>query len=221
MKELAEGVWRLDEFPPARLINVYLAGDILIDAGRTWDKGRILKQTADRDVSMLALTHTHPDHQGSAHAVCGEREIPLACHADDVDRMEGRVPVRASDAPVARLYEKLWAGPPHKVDQVLDEGDEVGGFRVVHVPGHCPGQVLYWRESDRVAICGDTLRNMTFITLRPKLKEMAPNLTPDVAEARRSIRKLADLGPEITMPGHGPPVRGPEPIAELADRLGV
>ena len=88
MKQLAEGVWRLSEIPRP-LINVYLVsgpeGDVLIDAGRSWDRGRILKQTADRELTLLALTHVHPDHQGSADAVCEERGIPLACHADDVD----------------------------------------------------------------------------------------------------------------------------------------
>jgi len=54
----------------------------------------ILKQTADRKLSLLALTHAHPDHQGSARAVCEARGIPLACHADDVDAIEGRRPVR-------------------------------------------------------------------------------------------------------------------------------
>lgn len=225
MKQVAEGVWRLSEFPPlplpVPLINVYLAGDVLIDAGRNWDAGRILKQTADRELSLLALTHAHPDHQGAADAVCEQRGIPLACHADDVDRMEGRVPLRATDAPIARFYEKLWAGPTRKVDRVLNEGDEVGGFRVVHSPGHCPGQVVYWREPDRVAICGDTLRNISFLTLRPRLDEMTESITPDVDEARRSIRKLANLRPEVTLPGHGPPIRGAAPIAGLADRLGV
>ncbi len=38
---------------------------------------------------MLALTHVHPDHQGVAKDVCEARGIPLACHADDVDAMEG------------------------------------------------------------------------------------------------------------------------------------
>jgi len=34
------------------------------------------------------------------------------------------------------------------------EGDEVAGFRVVHAPGHRPGEVIFFRESDGVAICG-------------------------------------------------------------------
>ena len=70
MKQVADGVWRLSEFPPRPVINVYLAGDVLIDAGRRWDEARIRKQTAERDLSLLALTHVHPDHQGAANAIC-------------------------------------------------------------------------------------------------------------------------------------------------------
>jgi glyoxylase-like metal-dependent hydrolase (beta-lactamase superfamily II) len=203
------------------LINIYLAGDVLIDSGRSWDRARIRRQTADRDLSLLALTHVHPDHQGSAHATCEERGIPLACHEADVDAMEGRRPVRASDHPLARTYAALWEGPPHQVDRVLREGDRVAGFQVIHAPGHARGQVIFWRESDRVALCGDVLRNLSFVTLRPKLDELPAALTPNVDEARGSIRKLADLRPEITLPGHGPPILGPDSIEELAERLGV
>jgi hydroxyacylglutathione hydrolase len=220
LKLVADGVWRLSE--PARpLINIYLAGDVLIDAGRNWDRGRILKQTRDRDVSLLALTHVHPDHQGAAHAVCEERGLPLACPEADVDAMEGRRPVRASNHPLARLYARLWEGPPHKVDRVLRDGDEVAGFRVIDAPGHAPGEVIYWRESDRVAICGDVIRNISYATLRSGVREPPAFLTKDVAENRRSIRKLADLRPEITLPGHGPEVRGNAAIEGLAERLGV
>ncbi len=205
MKQLAAGVWRLAE-APRPLINVYLAGDVLIDAGRRWDLGRIRDQLSARQVSLVALTHAHPDHQGCAKALCEERAIPLACHRDDVDAMEGRRPVAATDNPLAELFAKLWHGPPHPVQRVLEEGDEVGEFRVVHAPGHSRGEVIFWRESDRLAICGDVLRNISFITLRTGLREPPADLTPDPAENRRSIRKLAALDPKIILPGHGPAI---------------
>ena len=78
---------------------------------------------------------------------------------------------------------------------MLNEGDEVAGFRVVHAPGHARGEVIFFRDSDRVAICGDVIRNMSYATGRPMLAEPPEIFTYDPAENRRSIRKLADLEP--------------------------
>jgi glyoxylase-like metal-dependent hydrolase (beta-lactamase superfamily II) len=207
LKLLADGVWRLKQFP-APSVNVYLAGDVLIDAGTRWDRRRIFAEIEDRELSMLALTHVHPDHQGVAKDVCEERGIPLACHADDVDAMEGRRPVQeaAPGNPYNRLIKRIWQGPPHKVERVLNEGDEVAGFRVVHAPGHARGEVVFFRDADRVAICGDVIRNMSYATGRPMLAEPPEIFTYDPAENRRSIRRLADLDPALIFPGHGPAV---------------
>jgi hydroxyacylglutathione hydrolase len=205
VKYLAPGVWRLAE-RPRPLINVYLAEDVLIDAGRRWDRRRIFSELEGVEISAVALTHVHPDHQGVAKDVCEARRVPLACHRDDVDAMEGRRQVRASNSPSAKVFARLWQGPPHKVDRVLEEGDEVAGFRVVHAPGHAPGEVIFFRDSDRVAICGDVVRNISYLTGRTMLGAPPDDLTPDPAENRRSIRKLAALEPSLLLPGHGPPV---------------
>ena len=222
MKELADGVWRLSEFPRPT-INIYLAGDVLIDAGRRWDERRIRKQTADRELSLLALTHVHPDHQGAAKATCEQRGIPLACHSEDVEAMEGRRPVQeaARENPINRVIRSLWEGPPHKVDRPFEHGDRIGDFEVIHAPGHARGEVIFWRESDRVAICGDVVRNMSYATTLPGVREPPDIFTYDKAENRRSIRKLADLKPALTLPGHGPEIRGYEGIEELARKVGV
>lgn len=207
MKLLAPNVWRLKQFP-APSVNVYLAEDVLIDAGTRWDRRRIFAEIEGRELSMLALTHVHPDHQGVAKDVCEARGIPLACHADDVDAMEGRRPIQeaAPDNPFNRVIKRFWQGPPHKVDRVLTEGDEVAGFRVAHAPGHARGEVIYFRDSDRVAICGDVIRNMSYATGLPGIKEPPEIFTYDPVENRRSIHKLAALGPRLILPGHGPAV---------------
>ena len=207
MKGLAPGLWRLKE-TPSPTINIYLAEDVLIDAGRRWDRRRVFSELEGRQISLVALTHVHPDHQGVARDVCEAREVPLACHADDVDAMEGRRPIQeaAPDHPVNRVIKRLWEGPPHPVARVLEEGDEVAGFRVVHAPGHARGEVIFFRESDRVAICGDVIRSMSYATALPGIKEPPGIFTYDPAENRRSIRRLADLNPSIILPGHGPAV---------------
>jgi glyoxylase-like metal-dependent hydrolase (beta-lactamase superfamily II) len=207
MKNMAPGVWRLKEFP-APSINVYLVEDVLIDAGRRWDRGRIFSEIEGRELSMLALTHAHPDHQGVAKEVCEARSIPLACHADDVEAMEGGRPLQeaAMSNPINKTIKAIWEGPPHKVDRILNEGDEVAGFRVVHAPGHARGEVIFFRDSDRVAICGDVIRNMSYATALPGIKEPPKIFTYDPAENRRSIHKLADLNPALILAGHGPAV---------------
>jgi hydroxyacylglutathione hydrolase len=207
LKLLAPGVWRLKQFP-APSVNVYLAEDVLIDAGTRWDRGRIFAEIEGRELSLLALTHVHPDHQGVAKDVCEARDIPLACHADDVDAMEGRRPVQeaAPNNPWNRIIKRIWQGPPHDVGRVLSEGDEVAGFRVIHAPGHARGEVIYFRDSDRVAICGDVIRNMSYATGLPGVKEPPDIFTYDPPENRRSIRKLAELDPSLILPGHGPAV---------------
>ena len=207
MKYLAPGVWRLKEIP-APTINVYLAEDVLVDAGRRWDKRRIFGELEGREISMVALTHVHPDHQGVAKDVCEARGVPLACHADDVEAMEGKRPIQeaATGNPVNRVIRTIWEGPPYRVERVLQEGDEVAGFRCVHTPGHSRGHLVFFRESDRVAICGDVIRNMSYATALPGIKEPPDIFTYDPAENRRSIRKLAELNPSLILPGHGPAV---------------
>jgi hydroxyacylglutathione hydrolase len=206
--EVAPGVFRVPEFKP--VINVYVVDDVLIDTGRRWDRKRIFKAIEDRDLALVALTHVHGDHNGVAKDVCEARGIPLAVHADDVEIMERGGPTEeelADAGAFGRFVWRSWGGPAHRVDRVLADGDEVAGFRVIHAPGHSPGEVIYFRESDRVAICGDVIRNLSYATLRAKLAEPPERFNSDTAENRRSIRKLAELEPSVILPGHGGAVR--------------
>src|SRR5579871_2311604 len=71
MREIATDVRQLCG-RPRDLINTYLIGDVLIDAGTRWAKGRLVRELRGRPPRLLALTHCHPDHQGSAAAICRE-----------------------------------------------------------------------------------------------------------------------------------------------------
>ena len=165
MEQLAEDVYQLKGWPK-NAINVYLVGDVLIDAATRQAEKRITRQIAGRTVTAHALTHVHPDHQGSSHAICERLGIPLWCGSADVPAMEvpGSVIARGAPRIVRSLQERFWVGPPHPVARALSEGDEVAGFTVLETPGHTPGHVSYWRERDRVLIVGDVLVNMNFST---------------------------------------------------------
>jgi glyoxylase-like metal-dependent hydrolase (beta-lactamase superfamily II) len=220
MKQLAEDVFQLRGWPPDA-INVYLVSDVLIDAATRQAERRIMREIASRRVSTHALTHAHPDHQGSSHAICERLAIPLWCGQGDVPAMETPGGIANSQAPgwLNWLQQRFWTGPPHPVSRALVEGDEVAGFTVLECPGHSRGHVAYWRESDRVLILGDVLNGMNVRTGRRGLHEPPDVFTPDPPRNRQSIRRLAALRPSLVCFGHGPPLRDPGPLAEFAARL--
>ena len=64
----------------------------------------------------------------------------------------------SSDSPARWTLKRLlpaWDGGTVTIAGTIDEGEEVSGFRVVHLPGHSPGQIALWRESDRLALTTD------------------------------------------------------------------
>jgi hydroxyacylglutathione hydrolase len=220
MTEVAPGIHQLCGFPKYG-INWYLAGDVLIDAGGKPDRKRILKQLSGRKVTAHALTHAHPDHQGASHAVCTELGIPFLVPEKDVAAAENPdlIGERQPNHWLPKLMQAMFAGPGHAVDQTLHEGDEVGGFTVLDTPGHSAGHVVFWRESDRVLIAGDVVNTMHPFTMKRGVREPLDVFTPDVAENRRSIKRIAELEPALLLVGHGPPVRDPQKLKDLAARL--
>jgi glyoxylase-like metal-dependent hydrolase (beta-lactamase superfamily II) len=220
MRELADGVWQL-RGSPANAINVYLVGDVLVDAGTKYSRRRILRQLAGRKVSAHALTHAHPDHQGSSHAVCEVLGIPLWCGAAEVEVMQTPGAVARSAPPSWQTFvqRNFWTGPSHPVARALREGDEVAGFVVRECPGHAPGHIAFWRESDRVLVIGDVLTNVDLRTGRPGLHEPLAAFTPDPARNRESAHALIALEPQLVCFGHGPPLRDPRALSEFGARL--
>jgi len=211
VRELAPDVWHLDGWPPNN-VNVYVLGDVLIDAGLGFHKGRILRQIARRTITANALTHAHFDHYGSSHAICEQLGIPLWCGANDVVAVEkGKmVAPNGTLVPAARA---------HPVTRELREGDEVAGFQVLDTPGHSPGHVSYWRESDRVLVCGDVMWGYNPFLMMGQPMEPWPFINPDTAKNRESARRLAALEPALVCFGHGKPLRDTQRFIAAVERL--
>jgi hydroxyacylglutathione hydrolase len=208
MRSLADGVYQLKGFPP-NTINVYLVGDVLVDAGTPAAKKRVLTQLAGREVRTHLVTHAHPDHFGSSHAVCETLEIGLWSGAADAAAVETASPALA-EGRLPRLLAKMKMPPGHPVARRLQEGDSIGDFVVLDVPGHSPGHIALWRESDRTLICGDVFFNL------PNLRPPPDFLTFDPERNRESMRRLAQLRPALVLFGHGPPLRDPDRLARVA-----
>ena len=206
-ERVADDLWLL-RGRPRHVFNVYVMGDVLVDAATRHDARRILRQVRGLPLRAHVLTHAHLDHMGASHAVCTELGLPLLCGERDVEAAEtgGLATLGQKPLPV-RLQHRLLAGPGQRVADVLREGDRVGGFDVLEVPGHSPGHVAFWRERDRVLVLGDVLFNLgpTGVGLR-----LPPGfLTADPATNLESARRLAALDPATVCFGHGPPLREP------------
>ena len=222
MKQVADGVFQLKgRLPLPNAINTYLVGDVLIDAGARFDTKPILRQLEGRALSAHALTHAPPDHQGASKAVCERFGVPYWVPAKDADAAERPelIRERQPDKLINRVFFKAMAGPGHKVDRTIGEGDEVAGFQVLDTPGHSAGHVSFWRESDRVLILGDVLNNMDVITGIPGLHEPKTYFTPDPVENRCSARRLAALEPSLALFGHGGPLRDTRKLVDFVASL--
>jgi hydroxyacylglutathione hydrolase len=221
MKQVADGVWHINTILIPNAVNAFVLDDVLVDSGGRRSGRMILRQLADHRIATHAITHAHPDHQGSSAELCEKLGVPYWVGERDVDAAEDPrlIRQRQPNHPVAQFYDRIFTGPGRQVDRALHERDEVAGFRVIDSPGHSAGHIAFWRESDGVLVLGDVLNNMDVMTGLPGLHEPKPYLTPDPAENRRSIRKVAALEPKLVLFGHGPPLRDPGKLAAFVRAL--
>lgn len=215
---VAQNAWRIGALP-CFSINAYLIDDILIDCGIRWEVGHFLRELQGCNLSMVVLTHCHPDHQGAAKAICEHFKVPLACHLDDRDAMEGRTPIGPDTLPI-RISNRFFTGPPYEVARPFKDGEAIGRLRVIHAPGHTPGHCMLYREEDGLLIAGDVMANMNFITLRPGFREPPNFFSYEPARNRASIRKILEVNPRKIVFGHGPPVSDMGRLRKFIERLG-
>jgi hydroxyacylglutathione hydrolase len=215
---VAEGVWVV-QGQPGRC-NVYLIEDdggvTLFDAGaRTMTRAVATAGAKLGGIRRVVLGHGHTDHRGTAPAL----GVPVLCHPDEVQDAEGSGGFRywpqglaGIPTPLRQIHRLLqrfaWDGGPVTIAGTLDEGEELAGFTVVHLPGHAPGMIALWRESDRLALTSDCFYTLDMWgrDCEPRLPERIYNY--DTEQARASIRKLAALEPAAAWPGHAKPVTG-------------
>jgi hydroxyacylglutathione hydrolase len=218
LHELAPGL-ALARGGPGRSLNVYLLGDVVVDSGVRWSRRRLARQLAGRQLVAHVLTHAHFDHAGSSAWLCHTLGVPLWCGASDAAAItSGRVDTHGSPL-VNRLQRTLAPVTAHPVSRTLGEGDLVAGFEVLEVPGHSPGALAFWREGDRVLVCGDVVANFGLRPSRPRLVLAPAALSSDYQQNRRSAARLAELRPRLACFGHGFAVTDPGRFTAALDQL--
>ena len=125
----------------------------VVDPGGDLDRIRGAIDQVGMQVEKILLTHGHIDHAAGAADLRDELGVKvIGPHRADAFLLDGLAEQGAKYGIPARAIVP---------DQWLDEGDdvEVAGheFAVFHCPGHSPGSVVLFNNTQRFALVGDVL----------------------------------------------------------------
>lgn len=127
---------------------------VIIDPA--WDGAEIFK-TAEKEglkITGLWYTHAHFDHLGGVADLCAKLspQPKIALHADDLPLWKAQ-----GAAPLFGMQIDLGPEP----DTMITHGQkmQIGEyeFEVRHTPGHTPGHVIYYCQTEAVVFCGDVI----------------------------------------------------------------
>jgi glyoxylase-like metal-dependent hydrolase (beta-lactamase superfamily II) len=227
-----------------QIVNLGLIGDpasgeyVLVDTGMPQSVDDVDKAITKRFGSLrppraIILTHGHFDHVGAVIDLVERWHTPVYAHALEMPFLTGQGAFPKPDSSVegGLLAKVAFIYPREPIDlgshvQPLPADGSVPGlpeWRWIHTPGHSPGHVSLFRESDRTEVAGDAYITVKQDSLykvliqEPEVNGPPVYLTPDWDTAWDSVRTLAALRPEAALTGHGLPLYGESLRSSLDD----
>ena len=198
-------------------------GTVLVDTGlglpgieEQW--AGVLEQTGPPN--RIVITHFHPDHVGGAavvaelsgaqvyqgrldYDICRRAWTPEAAARSWHHLLEHGMPVDEADL-VRSHQEQLTEFVHYARDPApLSPGDAIGGWEVLHLPGHADGHLALKR--DGLLIAGDALLG----GITPNVG-LWPASAPDpLSDYLGSLSRIVALDPALALPGHGERILDP------------
>lgn len=242
---VAPGVWRIRDL----IVNVYLIHEpatnkwVLLDTGLSTSAHKIRKVAdhlfwPESTPSAIILTHAHFDHTGSLRKLADEWDVPIYAHPLEKPYLTGASSYPPPDPSAGGgLFSLLSFTFPKKSIDVADrlillpeDGTipVLPGWKYYHTPGHAPGHISLFRQSDRLLLAGDAFVTtcqesvISVITQKREMHGPPKYFTYNWGSAERSVKTLAALEPQIAATGHGRPMAGEElrnALHHLADNF--
>ncbi len=228
---------------PTLFVNAFLVGAqdgwVLVDTGvpgtASWIRRAARARFGDRPPTAIVLTHGHFDHAGNAQALANDWNVPIYAHTDELPFLTGRSDYPPQDptmggaiAFLSRFFPTSGYDFGARVRPLPADGSVPGlsGWRWLHTPGHAPGHVSLFRESDRTLIAGDAVATMDLdswvaqVTHARRVSRSPVPFVPDWTAASESVRQVAALRPAVLAAGHGRTIRdgAAERLVTFADR---
>ena len=198
--------------PGVRGAHAYLhrsrEGLAVIDPGYTGSHRAVLRFVEEQGlggIDWVILTHHHIDHAGTAFALCEATGARLAVHAADAPYLRaGRPRERMTfwgladrlPARLASFVVTCAGGEP----RLLEHGDTIAGLTVVHGPGHTPGSICLYSQSESALFVGDVLNNERGLRTPPW------TVNHSHQRAMQAPERLGPLRYERAYFGHGPAI---------------
>jgi glyoxylase-like metal-dependent hydrolase (beta-lactamase superfamily II) len=136
----------------------------LVDAGIAATAPLILDKIRElgrspQEISLLLLTHAHPDHIGGCAAIRKLVPVPVAVHPMERSWVED-VGLQYRERPIPNLFELAPEGVT--VGRVLTDGEKISWeerrtIRVIETPGHSAGSVSFLFEEEGALFTGDSI----------------------------------------------------------------
>jgi glyoxylase-like metal-dependent hydrolase (beta-lactamase superfamily II) len=203
---------------------------------------------AVKDLKLIVITHQHMDHVGLLEILARRsgaevaalhllgpylRDFSSSATADDefsqgVMRRYG-VPsdVTTVLGSVGTAFRSF--GSSGHVDLGLHDGDTLQlrdrTLRVFHRPGHSPSDTIFWDERRKILIAGDHLlahvssNPLVSRPLVPASDEQPVDRPRALIDHMNSMRATRELPAELTLSGHGDPIRDHQTLIDERFRM--